>query len=195
MPRLNTSDARKTKKILEEVRQKDEEFARLLRGRRLVKLQYGQSSAVFSAGKDMVAKLTISDIDCAYTEKLYGRGKVTGWPEVFAYARVVFKGHERACVMLVERCTESLDLSDRKAQRLDAAVALVEVWFGYDGRRPINVLEDWFRLDDEQRRWAKQLTQGLVEIDRLREDVELDTFGGNYGLDAHGNAVWIDYGI
>lgn len=186
---------RKARKVIDEVRRKDEEVGKLLSGRRLTEIGHGQSSAVFAAGKDLVVKLTLGPVDCDYSYKLYGRGKVPGWPEVFSYVRVVFSEDE-ACIVVAERCVDAMSMTHRKiARRLKAAVDVVEVWFGYLGRKPLSKLEDWDSLDAEQKLWAKQLVDGLMAIDRLEEDVELDTFQGNYGLDSGGNAVWIDYGI
>lgn len=197
-PALSTDDVSAARKILSEVISKDEEFRRLVGKRPLRMLAYGNSSvAFFVTGSDNIVKFTINEIDCRYASRLYKKGKVAGWPEVRSFVRVRFKDSDTACAMVVEKCKEYLVLPSRQKKRLRAAVAVVEVWFGYEGRRRLSDLEDWDDLDEEQQRWAEHLVDGLRTIRRIEDepDVDLDTYEGNFGLDLSGNAVWLDYGV
>lgn len=196
-PSVATDDESNARKIIREVMARDDDTRSALQGHRLIFLGHGNSSTVFSAGRSLVVKLTWSDIDCRYAARLYGRGKVDGWPEVKAMVNVKFSDRDRACILVAERCRTSHDLSVARAQKLDEAVVAVETWFAYSGRVPIEKVELWGDLSPQQRRWAKQLMSGLVEIGRMKDEptVELDTYSENYGLDAQGNAVWIDFGI
>lgn len=197
-PQLSTDDADTAKRILSYVIAKDSEFRGLVGSGRLRLLARGASSVAFRAtGSDNVVKFTINEVDCRYAARLYKKGKVAGWPEVRSFVRVRFEDNDTACAMVVEKCRDYHSLGAKQKKRLFRVVQVVEVWFGYEGKKRLSQLEDWGSLDEEQRAWAGHLVDGLRAIRRLQDepDVDLDTYEGNFGLDAQGNAVWLDYGI
>ena len=184
----------------------DENLARSIGDGPLEPIAEGASSMVFTAPRiDRVVRLTsdTSMTECEIMQNLVGESQ-TGWPRVYDVAYLRAPSEEVAellpddwepdaelCIGVVERVTPAsrMDARTKRYKDVFEAAFLVKRYFPTLPQQLPNI-------SDQAYRWALQLHEGLMAIDRQSGMYELDLYNaGNWGLDANDNAVWVDFGV